>query len=120
MPLAVKVDEVATPDASVVAVVLFCPLAKVPPAPAPGAVNVTTTPDIGELLVVTVAENVEGNGVFIDALWENGASDVTVVGAASIAVAGLDEQLVVKDRASSSIRAATPQYDLRIIVSLSL
>jgi len=52
--LAVNTAEVATPDVFVVAV--FTPPAKLPLAPLPGAVNVTTTPATGLLLLsLTVA-----------------------------------------------------------------
>src|SRR5207302_662289 len=62
-----NVDAVATPLPFVVAV--FTPPAKVPLAPLPGAVNVTTTPFTGLLPAsVTVATNGAPNAVLIDAL----------------------------------------------------
>src|SRR6267154_6812321 len=64
---AVNVADVATPLAFVVAV--FTPPAKVPLAPLPGAVNVTTTPLTGLFPAsVTVATNGAPNAVLIDAL----------------------------------------------------
>ena len=58
MVFAVNTDEVATPLASVVAVVTLLPVsAKVPLAPVAGAVNVTTKPEFGTPPVVTVATN---------------------------------------------------------------
>jgi len=65
--LAVKAADVATPLAFVVAV--FTPLANVPLAPLPGAVNVTTTPLTGLFPAsVTVATNGAANVVLIAAL----------------------------------------------------
>jgi len=53
MPFAVNVGEVARPLESVVAV--LTPPANVPLAPVAGAVNVTTTPPVGDPFVVTLA-----------------------------------------------------------------
>ena len=62
-----NVAEVATPLALVVAV--FTPPAKVPLAPLPGGVNVTTTPLTGLFPEsVTVATNGAANAVLIGAL----------------------------------------------------
>jgi hypothetical protein len=55
VPFAVKADDVAVPVESVVAVVAFVPFAKVPPAPTPGAVNVTVAPETGFPFDVTTA-----------------------------------------------------------------
>jgi hypothetical protein len=60
--LAVKIAEVATPLALVVAV--LTPPANVPLAPVDGAVKVTTTPLVGEPPVVTVATNGAENAAF--------------------------------------------------------
>ena len=71
VPLAVKVVDVATPLASVVAVVVFVSVpAKVPLAPVAGAVNVTTTPLTGcEPLSSTVATSGAANAVLMVAVW---------------------------------------------------
>ena len=69
-PFAVKADEVAAPDESVVVVKVMAPRANVPLAPLAGAVNVTDTPPTGlppESL--TVATSGAANGVLIGALW---------------------------------------------------
>ncbi len=56
VPLAVKADEVATPEPLVIAVVIAVPFANVPLTPEEGAVNVTIAPATGLLFVsVTVA-----------------------------------------------------------------
>jgi hypothetical protein len=72
VPLAVNVEAVALPFASVVAVTTVPPLvppAKVPLAPLDGAVNVTTTPLNGfDLLSFTVATRAE-KAVPIATLW---------------------------------------------------
>jgi len=63
---AVNTADVATP---LVVVAVFTPPAKVPLAPLPGAVNVTTTPFTGLFPAsVTVATNGAPNAVLIDAL----------------------------------------------------
>ena len=68
--LAVKVEEVATPLALVVAVVVAVPFAKVPLAPLPGAVNVTVTPLTGLFFPsFTVACSGAPNAVLMVALW---------------------------------------------------
>lgn len=64
--LAVNTGEAATPLPSVVAV--FTPPANVPVAPDAGAVNVTTTPLIGEPPVVTVASSRAENAAPTNAL----------------------------------------------------
>ncbi len=61
-------DEVAAPLALVVAVVVVPPPAKVPLAPVAGAVNVTTTPLVGDPPVVTVATSAAANAVLMTAL----------------------------------------------------
>ena len=67
MPFAVKIAEVATPCEFVTAV--FTPLAKVPLAPLPGAVNVTVTPLTGLFPAsFTVACRGAANAVLIAAL----------------------------------------------------
>jgi hypothetical protein len=68
VPLAVKVGEVAMPLASVVAIAVLLPPAKVPLAPEDGAVKVTTTPLVGNPPVVTVATRGAANAVLISAL----------------------------------------------------
>jgi hypothetical protein len=55
VPLAVKVDEVATPLALVVSVSVLVPPAKVPLAPVAGAVKTTKAPLTGDPDMVTVA-----------------------------------------------------------------
>ena len=68
--MAVKVEEVATPLAFVVAVVVAVPLANVPLAPLAGAVNVTTTPLTGLFPAsTTVATKGAANAVLIAAPW---------------------------------------------------
>ena len=65
VPLAVNVDEVATPLALVASVsVLVALLANVPLAPEDGAVKTTNTPLTGWPPIVTVATNGAGNAVF--------------------------------------------------------
>ena len=66
--MAVNIGEVATPLEFVVAVTVLLPPAKVPLAPVAGAVKVTTTPPVGDPLVVTVAPNGEANAVLTAAL----------------------------------------------------
>jgi len=79
--LAVKVPDVATPLAPVVAV--FPPGAKVPLAPAAGGVNVTMTPLTGlPPLSVTVATNGAVKAVLIVVLWPDPVVAVTFAGAA--------------------------------------
>jgi hypothetical protein len=79
----VKVTDVATPLAFVVAVVT--PPANVPLAPLPGAVNVTVTPGTGLLEAsLTVAWNAEPNGLPTVALC--GVPPVAVMDAAVPAV----------------------------------
>ena len=69
MAFAVKMEEFATPLASLAAVVVAVPFAKVPLAPLPGAVNVTVTP-LTALFPAsfTVACSGVTNGVLIAAL----------------------------------------------------
>ena len=68
MPLAVRTDAVATPCASVVAVVFKLPV-NVPLAPFAGAVKVTVTPLIGlPNESFSVACNCIANGVLMVAL----------------------------------------------------
>jgi len=64
--LAVNTGEAATPLSSDIAV--FTPPANVPLAPDVGAVNVTTTPLIGEPPVVTVASSRAENAALTNAL----------------------------------------------------
>src|SRR6266849_1729239 len=79
---AVNVAEVATPLALLVAV--FTPPAKVPLAPLPGAVNVTTTPLTGLFPAsVTVATKGAVNAVLIAALCPNPLVTTTLAGAAA-------------------------------------
>src|SRR5216683_2852713 len=79
---AVNVAEVATPLALLVAV--FTPPAKVPLAPLPGAVNVTTTPLTGLFPAsVTVASKDAANAVLIAALCPEPLVTTTLAGAAA-------------------------------------
>src|SRR5215472_6308295 len=83
--LAVKVAEVATPLAFVVAV--FTPPANVPLAPDAGGVNVTTTPLTGlPPLSVTVATNGAANAVLIVALWPEPLVALTFAAAPAVFV----------------------------------
>ena len=83
MLFAVKIADVATPEALVVAV--FTPPANVPLAPLPGAVNVTVTPLTGLLLEsFTVACSWVANAVLIVALC--GVPLVAAIEAAAPAV----------------------------------
>jgi hypothetical protein len=66
--LAVNVGEVAMPLELVVAVAVVPPPEKVPLAPLPGAVKVTTTPFVPVPPVVTVATRGAANAVLITAL----------------------------------------------------
>ena len=68
VPLAVNVEDVATPFTSVVAVVRLLPPVKVPLAPDDGAVKVTSTPLVGFPFVVTVALSGEAKAVLTVAL----------------------------------------------------
>jgi len=64
MPFAVSVWDLATPDASVVAV--LTPPAKTAPGPPPGVVNVTVTPLTGlEAASRAVTDSGRPNGVLI-------------------------------------------------------
>jgi hypothetical protein len=106
--LAVKAGEVATPLVLVVIVVESVPLGKVPPAPAPGAVNDTTAPDTGVPFVVTVTESGDANGWLSVVFCTKGLMAVTVVIAAGVTVAGVELQPVRKARARK-IEAGTHQ-----------
>ena len=67
VPFVVNGDDVATPWAFVVAVVVSVPLAKVPLGPLPGALKVTTTPGTGlPWASVTVTEKGEPRVVETD------------------------------------------------------
>jgi len=68
-PLAVKTDEVATPDEFVVSVSDADEFdAKVPPAPVDGAVKTTNAPLTGVPPIITVATSGAANAVLTDAL----------------------------------------------------
>lgn len=84
VPFAVKVGAVALPFASVVACALVEPPVNVPLAPEPGAVNVTTTPLVGDPLVVTVATSADANAELIVALC--GVPPVAVITSCDAAV----------------------------------
>jgi hypothetical protein len=85
VPFAVNVEELATPLALVVAVVVAVPFANVPLTPLPGAVNVTSTPLTGLLPEsMTVACSGDANAVLIAALC--GVPPVAVTLAAAPAV----------------------------------
>jgi hypothetical protein len=82
---AVKVGEVATPEALVCTVATVPLPAKVPLAPVAGAVNVTLTPEIGLLFAsVTVATNALRKAWPTCALWP--PPDVAVIVAGEPAV----------------------------------
>jgi hypothetical protein len=68
VPLAVNVDEVATPLALVVSVSVLVPPVKVPLAPVAGAVKTTNAPLIGDPPMVTVATKGVANAVLSAAL----------------------------------------------------
>jgi hypothetical protein len=79
----VKIGETATPLELVGAVTEVLPL-KAPPAPAPGAENVTVAPTTGVPTVpigpvVTVTERVDANGVLITVYCWDGLLAKTVV-----------------------------------------
>ena len=66
VPLAMKEAEVATPFASVVAVVLLVPVStNLPLAPVVGAAKLTTTPEVGNPFVVTVTTRGAANAPLI-------------------------------------------------------
>jgi len=113
---AVKVGDVATPLASVVPIAEVAP-AKFPPAPGPGAENVTTTPDTGVPLDVTVAERVEAKSWSTTVVCVNGLFAWTVVTAAGVTVAGVELQ-PVKNARARTIAARTAQLGLPIMVPL--
>ena len=84
---AVNVEDVATPLAFVVAVVIAVPFANVPLAPLPGAENVTTTPPTGLLPAsVTVATSGAPNAVLIGALCPDPLVTVTFAAAPAVFV----------------------------------
>jgi hypothetical protein len=92
---AVNADEVATPPALLVAVVVAVPLANVPLAPLAGAVNATTTPLTGLLLAsVTVATKGAPNAVLIVALCPEPLVTVTFAGAADVFVRTKSAELI--------------------------
>ena len=68
VPLAVKVDEVATPLALVVSVSVLVPPVNVPLAPVGGAVKATNAPLTGAPPIITVATSGAANAVFSAAL----------------------------------------------------
>jgi hypothetical protein len=76
--LAVNVSEVATPLEFVVAV--FTPPAKVPLAPLPGAVNVTSTPLSGLFDASFTVACSGANGVLIETVWGVPPVAVTLAG----------------------------------------
>jgi hypothetical protein len=94
VPFALKAGDVATPRESVVPVaVLLEP--KVPPAPAPGAENVTVAPTTGvpavpSVPVVTVTESFDANELLITVFCWDGLLAATVVTAAGVTVAGFE------------------------------
>jgi hypothetical protein len=70
VPLAMKEAEVATPFASVVAVVLVVPVSiNLPLAPVAGAAKLTTTPAVSNPFVVTVTTRGVANAPLIVWLW---------------------------------------------------
>jgi len=108
---AVKAVEVATPLEFVASVSEAMPLAKVPLAPDPGAVNVTITPLVGVPPVVTVATSVAANAAPTVALWE----DPLV---AAISTALLPEpppQLISKPAVKQAKTSRIPPYTFRFM-----
>jgi hypothetical protein len=104
--LAVNVVEVATPLAFVVAVSVFVPPVNVPLAPVVGAVNVTTTPLVGDPLVgdppvVTVATSNAGKPVPTAALC--GVPLVAAIKTTEGAAFELEPQPVKKLKANKTI-----------------
>ena len=87
VPFAVNVEDVATPLALVVAVVVAVPFANVPLAPLPGAVNVTVTPLTGLFDASrTVACRAVANAVLIAVLCGVPAVAVIVAAVAVVLV----------------------------------
>jgi len=78
---AVNVGEVAVPVASVVAVAVALPPVKVPLAPLPGAVNVTTTPERGLLPLSFTTAFKAAKAVLITTLCGVPDAGVTLAGA---------------------------------------
>ena len=85
--MAVNVEAVATPLAFVVAFAVVDPLANVPLAPVPGAVNVTVIPLTGLLLAsLTVAASAVPKFVFTDVLCGVPAVAVMLAGVEAFTV----------------------------------
>jgi hypothetical protein len=107
----VNTAEVATPLAFVVAV--FTPPAKVPLAPVAGAVNVTTTPLVGDPPVVTVATSGAANAALTAALC--GVPLVAVIETTG----GVELELPQPARKNNGKRdkARMPAYALRFIAN---
>jgi len=109
VPLAVNVVAVATPDASVVAMVVFVPFANVPLAPLLGAVNVTGTPLTGLLaLSFTITDKSVPNAVLVAALCEDPPVAVIEAGVPEPTVIVFEIPVIVLVRVSVAVMVWLP------------